>query len=212
MNQLDFFLNLLEYSQKEGFKFYFPEEQFEEPKQLSLGMKLFAAAAASTYAPLGAFSIGRRDNTNKEDLIADLERMREFADLVGIKNAGVAVVRLGINADNIPLEALIGRFALIHERVRDFRKYAPSIMVRSIFSDGKVKPMAQVVVAFSAHKKAREFIQNYADKCKHVGLFEKAVTYAWVIDLEDESSTFFPGLLANISFNGIRAAFFQKRS
>jgi hypothetical protein len=100
MNQSDFFLNLLEYSYKEGFRFLNPEDQIE-PQNLSTGMKLFATAAVSTYAPLGVFSIGEVDGSNKADLITDLKKMHEFAYLVGLMTkTGIAVVRLGINADD----------------------------------------------------------------------------------------------------------------
>src|SRR5262249_55396020 len=116
-------------------------------------------------------------------------RLQEYSTVVGIKlSDGPVLLRFGIDADDISFETLVGRFAMIHERAYDFRKYAPSLM-RSIWSDGKLATVAQVVVAFSAHKRAREFIQSYADKCKHTAFWKKVYTQPWVADLEDEEIT-----------------------
>jgi len=43
-----------------------------------------------------------------------------------------------------------------------------------------------VVLVFSSHKRANDFIQNFADKCSHSAFWKKVYTYPWIVDLEDE--------------------------
>src|SRR5438105_5736835 len=127
MNQKDFFSNFLDYSRDEGFSFFTPGEKFDDPKRLSWGKQaLVAAAAGAAYGLIGSLSSGYSGKTSRDGLIADLKKLHEHSDLVSIKlSHGPVLVRLGIDADDLLGETLIGRFALIHERAYDFRKYAP---------------------------------------------------------------------------------------
>jgi len=190
MNQADFLDNLLDYSKGEGFSFLQGDERFEDPKRLSGGKQaLVAAAAGALFGLVGSLSSGYMTETDRAGLIADLKKMNDLCDRVGIKlSDGSVLIRLAINADSLSDESLVGRFALIHERAYDFRKYAISIM-RSIWSDGKQPTVSQVLIAFSAHRRARTFLQSFADKCKHTAVWKKVYTQPWVVDLEDEDIT-----------------------
>ncbi len=187
MNKSEFFPNLLEYSKEEGFSLLVPGERLNDPKGLSLGKQMVIAAVAGTvFGLIGSLSSGYQDETKKQGLVADLQRMQDYCALVGIKlSNGPVLLRLGIDADDISGEALAGRFAMIHERAYDFRKYAPSSM-RTIWRDNKLATFVQVVVALSAHKRAREFILSFGDKCKHTAVWKNVHTQPWVVDLEDE--------------------------
>jgi hypothetical protein len=199
MNKSDFFPNLLDYSKDEGFSLLAPEESFDDPNRLSGGKQaMIAAATGAAFGLIGSLSSGYMDETSKQGLIADLRRMQDYCDCVGIKlSDGPVLLRLGIDADDIPGETVVGRFAMIHERAYDFRKYAPS-MIRTIFSDGKLATVAQVVVAFSTHKRAKEFIDRYAAKCKQTAFWKKVYTQPWVVDLEDEEITRFRQPLSDL--------------
>ena len=174
----------------EGFSLLVEGREFQNPETLSSGMQTaINVAAFAAYGLVGSMSTGYMDKTDKRELIEDLKKMREYCDLVGVKlKAGSVQVQLGIAADDISFESLIGRFALIHERVFDFQKYAASL-VRTVFSDGKLSTIAEVVVVFSAHSKANEFIQKYAEKCKHSSMRKNVYTQPWVVDLEDREIT-----------------------
>jgi hypothetical protein len=43
-----------------------------------------------------------------------------------------------------------------------------------------------VVVVFSIHRRADDFVRKVADKCRHSAFWEKIYTAPWVVDLEDE--------------------------
>jgi hypothetical protein len=183
MNKEDFFSNLLEYSTNEGFSFLVSGQTIETPQKLSGGKQaLIATAAGAMFGLVGVLSSGYLDETNKQGLIQDLQRLQDGCSLIGIKYSdGPVLIRLGIDGDDILNETLIGRFAIIHERAYDFRKYAPSVL-----PGGKLAIGVQVVLAFSKHKRAKEFIENYASKCKLTAFWKKVYTQPWVADLEDE--------------------------
>ena len=215
MNKSEFFLNLLDYSKDEGFSLFVPREGFDEPKRLSGGKQtMIAVAAGAAFGLIGTLSSGYLDKTDKPLLVADLQRMQNYSTVIGIKlRDGPVFLRLGIDADEISGETLVGRFAMIHERAYDFRKYAPSLM-RTIFSDGKLATVAQVVVTFSEHSRAREFIQTYADKCKHTAGWKKVYTQPWVVDLQDEEITRFRHPLSNLmtrDSDRLKAGLFRQR-
>jgi len=199
MNKSEFFPNLIDYSKDEGFSLLVPGEGFDDPKRLSGGKQmLISAVAGVAFGLIGSLASGYMDKTQKDGLVADLRKMQEYCDLIGIKlSDGPVLVRLGIDGDDISGEALIGRFAMIHERAYDFRKYAPSVM-RTIWNDGKLSTVAQVLVTFSAHKRAKEFVQNVANKCKHTATWKKVFTQPWVVDLEDEEITRFRQPLSDL--------------
>ena len=142
MNQKEFFENFLVYSKDEGFSFFVPGEKFDDPKKLSWGKQvLITAASGAVYGIIGSLSSGYSGSVSKDDLIADMQKMHEHCDLVSIKlSHGPALVRLGIDADNLSGEALIGRFALIHECAYNFRKHAPAVM------GAKLATVTQVLV------------------------------------------------------------------
>ncbi len=51
----------------------------------------------------------------KDELIADLQKMKEYCDLIAINlKFGSAQIRMMIDADEISGETLVGRFAMIH--------------------------------------------------------------------------------------------------
>jgi hypothetical protein len=58
--------------------------------------------------------------------------------------------------------------------------------MRSIFGESKMSTIAQVVLVFSMHKRAKEFNQNIAEQCKHRTIWKSVFTQPWVFDLEDE--------------------------
>ena len=199
MNKAEFFDNLLNYSKDEGFSFLQAADRFDDPKRLSSGKQiLIKATAGAVFGLLGSLSAGYVDETHADGLVADLRMMHDYCSLIGIKlSDGPVLLRLGIDGDDISGEALVGRFALIHERAYDFRKYAPSVM-RTIWTEGRLATVAQVVVAFSSHKTAREFIRSFADKCKHTALWKNVYTQPWVADLEDEDITRFRKPLSDL--------------
>jgi hypothetical protein len=215
MNKSEFFPNLLDYSKADGFSFLVPGEGFDDPKRLSGGKQmLISAVAGVAFGLIGSLSSGYMDKTQKDGLVAELLKMHEYCGLVGIKlSDGPVLLRLGIDADDISGEALVGRFAMIHERAYDFRKYAPSVM-RTIWNDGKLATVAQVVIVFSTHKRAREFTQTLADKCKHTAIWKKVYTQPWVIDLEDEEVTRFRQPLSDLMTRDsekLKAGLFRQR-
>lgn len=188
MNKPDFILNLLEFSKNEGFSFLSTSEQFGD-------------------------GVGYSDKAKREELIADLQRMNDYCDLIGINLGYGSLIRTVIDADNISGETLIGRFAMMHERGRNFQKYAMTLRKSWVWGETKAGTAIQGIVTFSSHKKARECCQNYAEKCKHVW---GVGTYPWIVDLEDEEITRFQpmlwmGRLANYP-EKLKAGLFKKRS
>ena len=216
MNKEDFFQNLLEYSRDEGFSFLVSGQAFETPQKLSSGKQaLIATAAGAMFGLIGVLSSGYLDETNKQGLIQDLQRLQGYCSLIGIKYSdGPVLIRLGIDADDVPNETLIGRFAIIHERAYDFRKYAPSV-IRGFWNDGKLATGAQVVLAFSKHRRAKEFNENYAAKCKLTAFWKKVYTQPWVADLEDEEITRFRQPLSDLvtrDADKLKAGLFRQRT
>ena len=199
MTITEFVPNFIEYSKSEGFGFYIPTDQFSGLPKASGKSQMFLAAAASAAfttifgggAIVGAIAggnVGYSNKISKEELVADLQKMKEYCDLIGIKsNTGGMNVRMMIDADGISGETLVGRCAMIHERGLDFRKYAMTIAKSWIWGDSRLPTTIEVVMTFSTHKLAREFLQNYADKCKHSK--KGVMAYPWIIDLEDHEIT-----------------------
>jgi hypothetical protein len=184
MNQVECFKILCDYSKANGFALFIPGTEFDVPKGMSGKSKaLIIGAAALAAVALGGRLIyyGSGKSADKDRMIGDLQRM-PYCDFVGVKlSSGTVQLRLGINSDNLSGEALVGRFAMIHERAIDFRKYASM----------NPSALTEVFTTFSSHKRAREFIQNFADKCKHLAYKKMTRTFPVVIDLEDEDITSF---------------------
>jgi hypothetical protein len=215
MNQQDLISNALDFFKGEGYTFLIPGVQLDNPIQLSGGKQaLVAAAAGMAFGLLGSLSSGYMDKVDKEVLKKDLQRLYDYCDLAGIHlSSGNVVLRLVMDGDNLSNETIVGRFAMIHERAYDFRKYAMTFL-RSVVSDGKLSTYAIVLMAFSSHKRTKDFINGYADKCKHTAFWKKVRTQAWVIDLEDEEITRFPQPLIDLGgarFDKIKAGLFHKR-
>jgi hypothetical protein len=225
MNKSDFVKNFLKFSKDEGFSFLSPDQHFDDPQKLpggrqaimagiiGAGMSAVLGGGAITGGLFGA-GVGYQDK-KKDEVIADLRRISEHCDLVGIKlNDGAAVVRLLIDAEDVSGEALVGRCAMIHQRGADFQKYSMVIMKNWLFGDTTVGTYIQVVLMYGTHRNAKYFIQNCAESCKHTK--KQLYTYPWVIDLEDEELTRIqPKILALKTFFGkkteeYKAGFFAK--
>jgi hypothetical protein len=144
-------------------------------------------------------------------LITDLQKAQNYCDFIGIKTSnGPALLRLAIDADDIPDETLIGRFAVIHEQAHNFRKHSSTFP--GGFKETKFAVYAQVVVVFSSHKRARNFIQRFADQCSHTAFWKKVYTYPWIVDLEDEEIKRYRQPLDNFFGQGekLKSELFQK--
>ena len=222
MNKTDFIQNFLEYSKNEGFSFLSPGDQFTEPEKMSGGKQALMAGilGAGISAVFGGGAItGAIAGSNvgysghsKEELIADLKSMNQYCDLVGMSTKnGACVVRPVIDADEIPYETLVGRFAMMHERLHTFRKYSMVIVKNWIWGDSTAATVAQVLVLFSSHKKAKDFVQQYADKCKHRTVWKSIFTVPFVVDLEDEDLTILNLGLIKQNPDKYKPSFFKKR-
>ncbi|MEO7299417.1 MAG: hypothetical protein ABI042_12680 [Verrucomicrobiota bacterium] len=203
MTLTEFIPNFIEYSKSEGFGFYLPTDQFSGfPKASGKSQMLLAAATAAAFTTVfgsgvmagaigGALvgtNIGHSNRISKDELVADLQKMKEYCDLICIKsNTGGTNVRIMIDADGVSGETLVGRCAMIHERGLDFRKYTMTLFKSWIFGGSRLPTIIEVVMIFSTHKLARDFLQNYADKCKHSK--KGVMAYPWIVDLEDHEIT-----------------------
>jgi hypothetical protein len=211
------FQQFIDYSVKEeGFSFLGGGDEFAEPQRMTSRMQflLEAATSAAAYSGFvgGGYMKGSLDNAA---LVADLRKMLDCADVIGIRlKDGLVVLKLGIDADNLPGEALVGRFAIITERTVKFREYACAI---SRFWNMKATaPISQGVVVLSDPRKAQQFIEEYGDKCKHSTFWKNVYTQPWVVDLHNEKITRCGGLRRLMSTLPLdsekaRAGFFHKR-
>ncbi len=214
-----FFNNLVDYSVKdEDFSFLGAADELDAPQKMSSRMQFaLGAAAGVAFGIFGGMASGyMKGSADYDALIADLRKMLDCSDVIGIRlKDGMAVLRLGIDADELTGEALIGRFAIIHERATEFRKYAYTIM-RSWINETKLPTVSQGVVVFSKHQKAKQFIQQHGDKCKHYTFWKGVRTQPWVVDLQEEVITRCSGLwqLANmlpLDSEKARAGLFHRR-
>ncbi len=209
MNQTDFFANLIEYSKDGGFAFLLEEGSDVPAKPSPAKLAFVKVASGAAFGLFGVLSSGNASKATTEDLIVDLKRMNEYCDLVGIRlNQGNVIIRMVIDADKLSNELILGRFALIHERLFDFRKYAITLLA------SKLPTLAQVILTFSEHKRANEFNKQFADKCKHTTFWKKVYTQPWVADLEDEEITRMRAPIDQLVIRDgekLRAALFRKR-
>lgn len=156
-------------------------------------------------------SMGYQGHT-KEEVIEDLRRMNQHCDLVGFNiSTGECQVRLLLDVDEMPHETIVGRFAIIHERTREFRKYAMVLMKNWIWGDATLGTYSQVFLPFSSHKKARDFTRCFADKCKHREHWKGVHTYPCIVDLEDEELTILRFEVLKGAVEKLRAALFKSR-
>jgi hypothetical protein len=207
-----FFRQFVDYSVKEeDFSFLGDGDTLAEPKRMSAPMQLLANVLGGLSGIPGGEGIA-----DKDALVADLRKMLDCSDVVGVRlKDGPVVLRLGIDADQMSGEALIGRFAVIHERIVEFRKYAYTI-VRSWIMEGKMSTIAQGVVVFSEHQKAKQFIEHYGDKCRHSAFWKDTITQPWIVDLEDEMITSLAGFwqharMLPLNSEKARVGFFHRR-
>src|ERR1035441_5079520 len=121
MNKTDFFLNLIE---SEGFYFLGPDESAAQPRKMSEGrQKVFrmvsgAGLGVSGLGPgiFGWLSTGYFDVPDRHQLQADLRRMNELCDIVGINlTNGAAVLRLGLDNDGVDDDTTVSIFSPIPE-------------------------------------------------------------------------------------------------
>jgi hypothetical protein len=214
MDKTEFFRNLAEYSQSKGFSLFKPDtDEFEDPKRFSKGQQIaIGMIYGAAFGALGGGLGGYYSETRKEQLVSDLKTLSEYRDMIGINlSRGFNLLRVAIDADDLTDEALIGRFALIHERLHDFRKYAMSSLT------GKMRTQAEVLVVFSAHERATAFIEGSAKKCGQLSYRKNVMTQPWIVDLEqDEITRSRVGLNLQPSFGlnpweNYKAALFRKR-
>lgn len=222
MNKQDFIQNLLEYSKDQGFSFLSPNDEFVEPAKMSAGKQALMAGMlgggmsaifggrAVTGALFGA-NVGFAKHS-KDALVTDLKSINQLCDLVGVSVLnGSCIVRLVIDADDIPYETLIGRFTVIHERLHAFRKYSMVLLKNWIIGDSTSPTTAQVLVLFSSHKKAKDFNQQYGNKCKHAAVRKSIFTEPFIVDLEDEDLSIFSFGLIKENPNKYKPSFFKKK-
>src|SRR6266480_6306178 len=188
MNKTDLLLNLSEYSQKHGFSFLCRDDAFEQPKRPSIGQQaIYTAIASVGFGLIGAALTGYFETLNKEELIGDLKRMSEHCDLVGINlSKAIVLLRLAMEGDDLDDDVIVGRFNRIHELAHEFQKYAMSLAMV-----GKMSVRTQGLIVFSSHKRAKDFSERSALRCKQSSFWKKIYTEAWVVDLEDEDVTRF---------------------
>jgi hypothetical protein len=105
--------------------------------------------------------------------------------VVGVSlRTGSITLRLGIDANDMPVDYIIRLFSWIHQHSMALTKYADSF-------GGGAFSLAQGLVVFSQHSKARNFSEHVAVKCMHENSLPRSSTstYPWVVDLEDEKVT-----------------------
>jgi hypothetical protein len=180
MNKSDFFLNLIEYSQTEGFYFLGPDETATGPRNMSEGrQKVFRMVSGLGPGIFGLLSTGYFDVPDRQQLQADLRGMNELCDIVGINlTNGPVVLRLALDTDGVDDDTIVSLFPRIHELTHDFQQYGFSIV------KNKMSARSQVLLAFSSHTRAMAFGATHAPKCKQSSFWKKIYTEAWVVDLE----------------------------
>jgi|ERR1035437_3722929 hypothetical protein len=217
MNKSDFFLNLIEYSQTEGFYFLGPDETATQPRIMSEGrQKVFRMVSGTGFGISGLgpgifgwLSTGYFDVPDRRQLQADLRRMNELCDIVGINlTNGPVVLRLALDTDGVDDDTIVSLFPRIHELTHDFQQYGFSIV------KNKMSARSQVLLAFSSHTRAMAFRATHAPKCKQSSFWRKIYTEAWVVDLEAAEITRFRhgGEFMARDLEKRKAGFFRQRS
>jgi hypothetical protein len=186
MDKVDFYKNLVDASSIEQ-RFIFLDDAgyLPAPKRLSPAQAfgtLFAVGAL-----LGAGGVARvpqvaRGNDDVSALAAELRKYKPVADVVGVSlRTGRITLRLGIDANDLPLDYIIRLFSAIHQHSISLTKYADSF--------GYTLSIAQGLILFSQHSRAKHFSDHIAVKCMHGSGSGPVITQPWVVDLEDESVT-----------------------
>jgi hypothetical protein len=227
MNKVDFLQNLVEASTiEQGFIFIDDAGHLPAPKRISStgAASAQAAIAAGTVVgmvALGAllggggvalvplFSRGKKDHSK---LAVDLYKYKSIAREVGVSlGTGKITLRLGIDADELSNDYITNLFLRIHQHSIVLNKYADSF-------GGHLCSVAQGVLLFSQHSRAKQFNDSAADKCMHKVRkgYAHTVTQPWVIDLEDENISTCAGLwqfrrAAPLDTKGMLPRLFQRR-
>jgi hypothetical protein len=97
--------------------------------------------------------------------------------------------------------------------LRRLREISDAVGIK--LSDGKLPTVAQVIVTFTAHRRARIFLESFADKCKHTAIWKKVYTQPWIVDLEDEDIRRLRQPLSDLvtrDSDRLKAGFFRKRT
>lgn len=197
MDKASFFENLIDYSITESnFLFLDDRGRLSSPKRLSAAKSAAGQAALIGGAMAGLALLGggttliplwKSGQRNHDLLVTDLHKLAEnITGLIGMRlSSGVMTLRLGIDADCLPADSLVRLFGVIQQRSFVLVKHVDSY-------GGYVSVISQGIVAYSEHSRAREFANNFADKCVHRrpwASWPKVTTQPWIIDLEDEVVT-----------------------
>lgn len=149
---------------------------------------LLAVGALVGY---GAFMINR-SNAADSEVKAELVKLGELCDLIGINLAGGSVhLVLFVHSDDLTDEATIGKCHLIRDRLTPFKKFAMRI------GWSKLTVSATVFFVFSNSEKAFHFRKSVQEHCKHFALFNKVWVLPWGIDLAAKSVWAYRGLPVN---------------
>lgn len=189
IGKAQFYRNFVVYSVKEdAFSFLGGRDELADPQRVSPTMHfLLGAMAGATFGAIGSMAWFREGSADNGALVADLRKMLDCADLVGIRlKDGMVVLRLVIDADDLSGHALVDRFAIIHQRTIDFQKYALTIL-KTWFKETKSPTISQGIVVFSQHNQAKKFVADCGNKCKHSTFWRGTRTQPWVIDLQEET-------------------------
>jgi hypothetical protein len=201
MDKVDFYKNLVEASAIEQ-RFIFLDDtgHLPAPKRLSAGGATAAQAAMMTGAAAALVAVGAllggggaarvplfsRGSDDVSALAVELSTYRAIAHVIGVTlRTGQITLRLAIDADHLSVDHIIRLFSYIYQHSTTLGKYADAF-------GGEVLCIAQGLALFSQHSRAKQFIENVADKCLHGSTVRayrggpRAVTQPWVIDLEDE--------------------------
>ncbi len=211
VNKEDFFLKVIEFSEKEGFYFLPPSETAAHARTMSDGRQtVFRVISGAVFGMLGGLSTGCFDVPSRQQLATDLRRMNDLCDLVGINlTNGPVILRLAIDTDDIDDGSIVSLFPRIHELSHGFQRYGLSIA-----GGGKMAVRSQVLLAFTSHARATAFCSTLGPTCKQFSFWKKVYTEAWVADLEAAEITRFRhgGELLARDLPKRKAGFFQARS
>lgn len=169
MNTAEFLADLVTRFQRRGYSFLLPDQPFE-PKQMSeaarstINTVSAAAVGFIVGGPVGSVVLGlcgRQGAINNGQMVADLNRIKEHCNLVGVDlRAGTFTqVLLALNADALTDEAIVKRCQLIHNQLIDFvnNSFPKSIT-------GRPPVFASLFVAFSSSKRTKEFIEGQSPR------------------------------------------------
>jgi hypothetical protein len=137
--------------------------------------------AAGALVGLGAFMINR-SNVVDGEVKAELVKLGELCDLIGINLAGGSVfLVLFVYGDDLTDEGIIGKCQLIRDRLTPFKKFSMRI------GWNKLPVSATVFFVFNNSEKAFHFRNSVQGHCKHFATFNQLWVLPWGIDLTAKS-------------------------